>query len=234
MSEQEKVGSTVGADALSDPSPVVPASVPSITDLMATIAQQNQLILGLLAKKAEPQSDTNSILAKVMLAREQRLIAEEEAKIENRRVRDEKRVVDNAQLARDIEEGYGSCPHLKGGRHGEHRGNMPRDYNLSHHTYPDTSRQIKCLSCGCTWRPGDTAEFRYVPNGSKFERRVNLTGKGFNDVLNLFVNESTNKPTSSEISGSTITRNIMKQLQAQVAKESKSEQTVMVDAPPVR
>jgi hypothetical protein len=242
MSEKEAV-LPVGANALSGPIPAgippvaapAPKAEPSVADLMAAIAQQNQLILGLLSKKEETKADDpNNILAKVMLAREQRLIADDERKAENRARREAKSVEDNAVMAREIEEGYATCPHLKGGRRGEHRGNMPRDYNFSHHTFPDASKQIRCNSCGCTWRPGDTKEFRYIPNGARFERRVNLTGKSFEDVLSLFVNESTNKPTSSEISGAVVTRNIMRQLKEQVAKERTPEQTVMLDAPPAR
>ena len=215
-----------------------PAAVPSIADLLAVVAQQNQLITKLLTERPQPKQEDSStaLLAQIMMAREKRLLAEEEAKQENRRVRDAKRLESDIATAREIEEGYAMCPHLKGGRHGERRGNMPKDYNLGFHRFPDATSQIRCLSCGCIWRPGDTKEFRYVPNGTKFARVVNLTGKSFEDMYALFAGESTNKPTSSEISGSIIANNVRRQLKAELERNAKQapEESVMLDAPPTR
>lgn len=216
----------------------VPAAVPSIADLLAVVAQQNQLITKLLTERPQPKQEDSStaLLAQIMMAREKRLLAEDEAKQENRRTRDAKRLESDLATAREIEEGYAICPHLKGGRHGERRGNMPKDYNLGFHRFPDATSQIRCLSCGCIWRPGDTKEFRYVPNGTKFARVVNLTGKSFEDMYALFAGESTNKPTSSEISGSVIANNVRRQLKEQMAREATQtpEESVMLDAPPTR
>lgn len=231
-------GDQEAVSALSAQDVPVPAAEPSISDLLKLVAQQNQLITKLLTDRPQPKQEDSStaLLAQIMMAREKRLLAEDEAKQEARRIREIKRLEENTATAREIEEGYAMCPHLKGGRHGERRGNMPKDYNLGFHRFPDASSQIRCLSCGCVWRPGDTREFRYVPNGSKFARIVNLTGKSFEDMYALFAGESTNKPTSSEISGSVIANNVRRQLKAQMEQEARQtpEQSVMLDAPPVR
>ena len=133
-------------------------------------------------------------LLSIMMAKEARL-AEKEAALEAQiKARDEQRKHESEQYTIAKIETQKACKHLKGGK-GRTRGQQ-RDPAVYLHTFPNRDVVIKCQLCSAKWTPKDTAEY-LERNGSKIP---NWTGIGWREA-NIMVEDSSNKPSASEIFG---------------------------------
>lgn len=141
-------------------------------------------------------------LLSVMMAKEARL-AEKEAALEVQiKARDEQRKHESEQYTIAKIEAQKGCKHLKGGK-GRTRGQQ-RDPAVYFHTYPNGDRVIKCTLCSAKWTPKDTADY-LDRNGNKIP---NWTGIGWREAFEM-VEDSSNKPSSSERFGSSTPTSVM-------------------------
>lgn len=163
---------------MTEPQKVVPTAPTS--DLAASLAKGGLTADGLLA------------IVGVLLQKEAKLAAAE-ADLERRRAESDVRQREASnQFTIAIIEAQKNCKHLKGG-HSRKRGQQ-KDYNLYSHTFTDGKIVIKCNSCRAKWFEGDTAEYLHR-NGNAIP---NWTKIGWTEATYM-LEESSNKPSSSEI-----------------------------------
>lgn len=131
-------------------------------------------------------------MLEIMMAREVRLAAKEQAEEIARDAKNKQREL-NAQnhTEKDLLR-QARCTHLKGGKKGPRSG--VRDFAVYLHTYINAEQVIKCFLCKMAWKVNDTIQTlrrkgRNVPNHTKI---------GWVEA-NAMLQQTTNTPSSSEI-----------------------------------
>lgn len=135
---------------------------------------------------------TMDVMLQIMLKREMRLVAEEEAKVEAAKKREEQRDRNARSNFEDVLTKQAACRHLKGGKHRSRT--QAKDYAVYIHTFINTERVIRCFLCGMKWKNQDTKEF-LVRNGIK---KANHTRIGWDGALDMLA-ETSNQPSASEV-----------------------------------
>lgn len=146
-------------------------------------------------KKAPPTAI--ELMAEIMLKREMRLVAEDEAKVAALKRREEQRDRNARSEYEDDLVDQAKCKHLKGGKNRIRL--QAKDFAVYHHTYINRETVIRCFLCGMKWKPQDTKE-SLLRNGKKVANHTNI---GWEEAIAMLA-ETSNQPSSSEVPLTTI------------------------------
>lgn len=128
-----------------------------------------------------------------ILLKKEAVVAQKEQEYERKKEASDARARESSnQFTIAKIENQKNCKHLKGGA--SRKRGQQKDHNLFSHTFADGKVFIKCNSCGAKWFEGDTAE--YLQRGGN--AIPNWTRIGWVEATYM-LEESSNKPSSSEI-----------------------------------
>lgn len=140
------------------------------------------------------QNDPSAInqLLTVILMREARLAAKEEAAEAARKLRSDK-LDQNAKHGQESDLlKQARCKHMKGGRRGPKAG--IKDHTVYPHTFINGETVIRCTTCSMRWKKDDTVEY-LLRSGKKIKNHTRI---GWHEAAAM-VGQSTNTASSSEI-----------------------------------
>lgn len=141
---------------------------------------------------SQPSASDFALLAQIMLQREARAAAKEQAEQNAKDARDKQRDINARSHYEDDKSNQAKCKHLKGGK--LRRPTQAKDYAVYIHTYINSERVIKCMLCNMKWKIRDTKEFLF-----RYGKRIqNHTQIGWNEAMEM-LGQTSNMPSSSEI-----------------------------------
>lgn len=136
--------------------------------------------------------DQITAMLQILLQREARAAAKEEAEETAKKARDAQRQRNAESHYDDAKANQVRCNHLKGGKN--RRPTQAKDFAVYIHTYINHERVIKCQLCKMKWKIRDTKDF-LIRYGKKI---ANHTGIGWNEAMEMLA-QTSNQPSSSEI-----------------------------------
>lgn len=136
--------------------------------------------------------DATQALVNMMLKREARAAAKEQAELDAIEAKNRQRDINARSNFNDELEKQVKCKHLKGGKNRIRT--QAKDFAVYMHTFINKEVIIRCFLCGMKWKTLDTKE-HLVRNGISLPNHTKI---GWEEAVNM-INETSNQPSASEI-----------------------------------